>query len=124
MRMAITKTAFLAGVALAAFGGAAFAQVPALVTRDLNLRAAPTTNSPSLGVIPGGSTIEAGPCGNGWCNAYLGGQAGFVAQMYLDFGGPAPYAYGPPPPPPPPPVVYGPPAAYGPPPPYWGWRRW
>jgi uncharacterized protein YraI len=124
------KSIVLAGVFLASFSGVASAQAgPALTTRDVNLRMHPTTNSPSLGIIPGGSTIEAGPCGGGWCQAFLGPQTGFVSQMYLDFGGPPPAVYGPPPAavyapaPPPPPVIYGPPVVYGPPPPYWG-RRW
>jgi uncharacterized protein YraI len=137
----VTPLLLAAGIALAA--SSAHAQAgPALVINDLNLRAAPSANSPSLGVIPGGSTIEAGPCGGGWCGAFVNGRSGYVSQQYLDFGGgggPGPGAYvpvpppgyGPPPavyaPPPPPPVVYGPPpyyGPYGPPPPYWGWRRW
>ena len=127
--MRTAKSILLVGVFLASFSGIAFAQGgPALTTRDVNLRMHPTTNSPSLGIIPGGSTIQAGPCGGGWCQAFLGPQTGFVSQMYLDFGGP-PAVYGPPPgavyapAPPPPPVIYGPPVVYGPPPPYWG-RRW
>jgi uncharacterized protein YraI len=121
----------LVAALLAASAGAAAAQgMPALTTNDVNLRAGPTTNSPSFGIIPGGSTVQAGPCGGGWCQAFIGGRSGFIAQMYLDFGGPRAYAPGPyapgtyvPGPPPPPPVVYGPPRVYGPP-PYWVGPRW
>ncbi|MCC6948747.1 MAG: hypothetical protein IT539_13350 [Bradyrhizobiaceae bacterium] len=124
--MVAVRASLISAALLVAATGPASAQTgPALVLSDLNLRAAPTTASPSLGVIPGGSTIDAGPCSYGWCQAFLGGQAGFVSESYLDFGGPRPRVYGAPPPPPPavygpPPVIYGPP----PPPPYWGWRRW
>lgn len=127
--MHIGKTALIAGAMLAGASGVASAQTaPALVISDLHHRAAPTTNAPSLGVIPGGSTIEAGPCSRGWCAAYLGGRIGYVSEAYLDFGGPDPRVYSAPPPPPPPPPVYGPPV-YGapppPPPPHWDWRwRW
>ncbi|HEY7457347.1 MAG TPA: hypothetical protein VH765_01205 [Xanthobacteraceae bacterium] len=109
--MRTERTILLGGILLASLSGAAHAQGGlALTTRDVNLRMQPTTYSPSLGIIPGGSTIQAGPCGGGWCQAFLGGQAGFVSQLYLDFGGPP--VYGPrvyAPAPPPPPVVYGPP---------------
>jgi uncharacterized protein YraI len=114
------KSILLASVLLAGISSDAFAQGgPALATRDVNLRMQPTTNSPSLGLIPGGSTVQEGPCGGGWCQAYIGGQTGFVSQMYLDFGGPrayGPQVYGPPPPPvyapAPPPVVYAPAPVY------------
>jgi len=122
------RAGLISAAVLAATAGFASAQIaPALVLSDLNLRAEPTTHAPSLGVIPGGTTINAGPCSYGWCQTFLGGQMGFVSERYLDFGGPAgPRVYGAPPPPPP--VVYSPPVIYGPPPPppppYWGWRRW
>jgi hypothetical protein len=119
------KSVALAGMCLAVSAVTAAAQIaPALVTRDVNLRAQPTTHSFSFGIIPGGSTVNAGPCGGGWCQALAGGQSGFIYQAFLDFGGPPPFSrmYGPPPPtiygPPRPPVVYGPPPpmVYGPPP--------
>jgi hypothetical protein len=132
--MRIVSTGFAACLALAASAGVASAQsAPALVVNDLHHRAGPTSNSPSYGVIRGGTTIDAGPCGGGWCQAFLNGNPGFVSQQYLDFGGPPPGGYyaAPPPPPPPPPgpaVIYAPPPppypAY---PPYhrsWDSRRW
>jgi uncharacterized protein YraI len=107
--MRTAKAVLLSGALVAASGSVVLAQSgPALVTRDVNLRSQPTTNSYSLGILPGGSTIQAGPCGGGWCQAFVGGQTGFVSQQYLDFGGPGPRIYAAPPPPPPP-VIYGPP---------------
>jgi uncharacterized protein YraI len=137
--MRISTSLLLAAGIVAAASSAHAQGGPALVISDLNLRAAPSPNSPSLGVIPGGSSIEAGPCGGGWCNAFVNGRSGYVSQQYLDFGGGggpgpgayvpvAPPGYGPPPVyvPAPPPPVYGPPPYYGPygPPPPYGWRRW
>jgi len=130
--MRILTTGLAAGLFVAASAAAAGAQsMPALVVNDLHHRMGPSQNAPSFGVIRGGTTIPAGPCGGGWCQAYLGGNAGFVAQQYLDFGGPPPGGYyaAPPPPPPPiyspgPPVIYAPRPVY---PPYhrsWESRRW
>ena len=117
--MRSAKTALAAGLLLAVTAGSAAAQsAPALVISDLHHRAGPTMNSPSFGVIRGGLTIEAGPCGGGWCQAYLNGNPGFVSEQFLDFGGPPPGGYYPPPPPPPvygpPPVIYRAPPLYPP----------
>ena len=125
--MPIVQFAWLPVLALAATTTVAAAQgAPALVISDLNLRAAPSQYSPSLGIIPGGSTVPAGPCGGGWCQTSLGGQVGFVSEQYLDFGGGGPDGYVPVAPsyaPPPPPPVYGPPPYYGPPGYYHDWRH-
>ncbi len=127
MRIASTAALLLAFCT----GGALAQSAPALVINDLHHRAGPTSNSPSYGVIRGGITIEAGPCTGGWCATYLNGNPGFVAERYLDFGGPPPRAYYAPPPPPPP--AYGPPPViYAPAPVYpgyphhrtWHSRRW
>lgn len=110
--------AFLVTGALALSASAAFAS-PALVISDLNLRSGPGTQYRSVGVVPGGSTVNVFECQRGWCAVSAFGRNGFVNDNYLDFGGPM-RGYGPPPPPPPPVVyerpVYGP--GYGPPPPY------
>lgn len=135
--MRFVPTAVAAGVLTAVCAGGAFAQsAPALVVSDLHHRAGPSSNAPSLGVIRGGITIEAGPCGGGWCYAHLSGNSGYVSERYLDFGGPPPGGYYPAPPPPPPagpgviyappppPVIYAPRPLY---PPYhrsWDSRRW
>ena len=97
--MRTAKTALATGLLLATIASGASAQsAPALVVNDLHHRAGPTSNSPSFGVIRGGVTIEAAPCGGGWCQAFLNGNPGYVSQQYLDFGGPPPGAYYAPPP--------------------------
>lgn len=113
---------------------------PVATTTDTNLRKSPGTDSPVLTLIPRGTTVEVGKCNNGWCQASLNGQDGYVIAQNVgmavarrapevveeevdDYGPPvaygAPYVVGPP-------VYYG----YG---PYygygwgyrWGWgRRW
>lgn len=116
------KPVAVAAALLVISSAAAFAR-PALVVADVNLRAGPTTASPSYGVIPGGSTVDVGPCGNGWCEVFAFGRRGFMASRYLDGGGPPPVMRVAPPPPmygPPPPYAYGPPP---PPPPYY-YRRY
>jgi uncharacterized protein YraI len=113
---------------------------PIATTAETNLRKEPGTKSDVVTLIPKGTTVEVGKCSNGWCQASLNGQDGYViarnvgmaprrrppgSQVYdeeVDDYGPPP-AYGPPiyygyP-------VYGPYYGYG-----WGWahygwgRRW
>jgi hypothetical protein len=116
--MRIVATGLAAGLLFAACAGSASAQsAPALVISDLNHRSGPSQGAPSFGIIRGGATIEAGPCGGGWCQAFLNGNPGFVSEQYLDFGGPPPGGYyaapQPPPPPPGPGVIYGSPPPPG-----------
>lgn len=96
---------------------------PALVTADLHLRSGPGVQHRSLGVIPGGSTVQVFDCQRGWCAVSAFGRNGYVSDDYLDFGGPM-RGYRPLPPPPPdiygpPPFAYGPPVYMPPPPPYY-----
>jgi uncharacterized protein YraI len=113
---------------------------PIATTAETNLRKEPGTKSDVVTLIPKGTTVEVGKCSNGWCQASLNGQDGYViarnvgmasvrrplsrrAQVYdegVEDEGPPP-AYGPP-------VYYGyygPYYGYG-----WGWahygwgRRW
>lgn len=116
---------------------------PIATSAETNLRKEPGTKSDVVTLIPKGTTVEVGKCSNGWCQASLNGQDGYViarnvgmapvrrplrgAQVYDeeiddDYG--------------PPPAYYGAPAYYGyyGPGPYygygWGWghygwgRRW
>jgi len=97
---------------------------PIVTTADTNLRKAAGTNSEVLTLIPKGTTVEVGTCTNGWCQASLNGQDGFVIGQNVGMAsarrpprGPLAVAdeqvvdegYGPPGPP----VVYGP-RVYGP----------
>jgi uncharacterized protein YraI len=115
---------------------------PIATTAETNLRKEPGTKSEVLTLIPKGTTVEVGKCSNGWCQASLTSQDGYVIAQNVGMApvrrpphGPQVYDeeveddYGPPP-------AYGPPAyyryyGYG---PYygygWGWahygwgRRW
>lgn len=116
---------------------------PIATAAETNLRKAPGTKSEVLTLIPKGTTVEVGTCSNGWCQASLNGQDGYVIAQNVGMApvrrppprGPQVYDedaddYGPPP------AYYGAPAYYGyyGPGPYygygWGWahygwgRRW
>jgi uncharacterized protein YraI len=66
---AIILTLFSAGCATAK---------PIVTTADTNLRKSPGTDSAVLTLIPKGTTVEIGKCSNGWCQAALNGQDGYV----------------------------------------------
>jgi uncharacterized protein YraI len=51
---------------------------PIVTTADTNLRKAAGTDSEVLTLIPKGTTVEVGKCSNGWCQASLNGQDGYV----------------------------------------------
>jgi uncharacterized protein YraI len=51
---------------------------PIATTADTNLRKAAGTDSEVLTLIPKGTTVEVGTCTNGWCQASLNGQDGYV----------------------------------------------
>ena len=51
---------------------------PIATTADTNLRKSAGTDSQVLTLIPKGTTVEIGKCSNGWCEASLNGQDGFV----------------------------------------------
>ena len=86
---------------------------PIVTTGDTNLRKSPGTNSPVLTLIPKGATVEVGKCSNGWCQASLNGQDGYVIGRNVGIaaarrppGGPVVVYEGE--------EDYGPPGAYGP----------
>jgi hypothetical protein len=56
---------------------------PIVTTGDTNLRKSPGTDSPVVTVIPKGTTVEVGKCSNGWCQASLNGQDGYVIAQNL-----------------------------------------
>jgi Bacterial SH3 domain len=51
---------------------------PIATTTDTNLRKSAGTDSQVLTLIPQGTVVEIGKCNNGWCEASLNGQDGFV----------------------------------------------
>jgi uncharacterized protein YraI len=51
---------------------------PIVTTADTNLRKSPGTDSPVLTLVPMGTMVEVGKCSNGWCQASLNGQDGYV----------------------------------------------
>lgn len=141
--MSLTRIAATAAVFTLLSAACATAK-PIATRTETNLRKEPGTTSEVMTLIPKGTTVEVGKCSNGWCQASLNGQDGYViarnvgmaplrrprhgAQVYdeeVEDG------YGPPPPPyDDPPAYYG---YYGPGPYYgygWGWghygwgRRW
>lgn len=83
--ISIQRTALAAGL-LALSGGIA-AAAPATVSTDLNLRAGPGTQYGVVALLPVGSTVDTGGCGNGWCQVNFGGYSGYVSARYLDVGG-------------------------------------
>jgi hypothetical protein len=56
---------------------------PIATTADTNLRKSAGTDSPVLTLIPKGTTVEVGKCSNGWCEASLNGQDGYVIAQNL-----------------------------------------
>jgi uncharacterized protein YraI len=51
---------------------------PIDTTADTNLRKSPGTDGLILTLIPKGTSVEVGKCSNGWCQASLNGQDGYV----------------------------------------------
>jgi uncharacterized protein YraI len=74
-----------AGLVALSMGAAAAA--PATVMQDLHLRAGRSTNSPVIGVLPGGSTVDASNCGGGWCAIDSAQGSGYASRNYLDIAG-------------------------------------
>lgn len=59
---------------------------PIATTAETNLRKGPGTNSEVVTLIPKGTTVEVGKCTNGWCEASLNGQDGFVIARNVGLG--------------------------------------
>ena len=56
---------------------------PSTTIVDTNLRKAPRTDSQILAVMPKGTTVEAGNCGDGWCRISWNGQDGYAIARNL-----------------------------------------
>lgn len=64
---------------------ATVAAVPGVTTTDVNIRTGPSTSYQSLGVIPGGTSIDITDCepGSTWCSVTAGDTSGFVSGNYI-----------------------------------------
>ena len=75
--MSIARTATSAAIVSLLLTVCATAK-PVATTAETNLRKGPGTDSEVLTLIPKGTTVEIGKCTNGWCEATLNEQSGFV----------------------------------------------
>jgi hypothetical protein len=73
------------------------AAAPAVVLDYLNLRVGPGYDYGIIEMIPSGWIVDAGACGDGWCQVRVDGFAGYVDANYLGIAQPPAIAYGPPP---------------------------
>jgi hypothetical protein len=59
-------------------------------TSSLRLRLIPSLDGEVLATLPRGSALEVAACSVGWCEAYSGSIAGYVAERYLSAKPPPP----------------------------------
>jgi len=71
------------------------AAAPAVVLDYLNLRVGPGYGYGVIEVIPSGWIVDAGACGDGWCQVNVDGIAGYVDANYLGIARPPAIAYAP-----------------------------
>lgn len=83
--MTMTRNIFLAGAVLVASAGLANAEMAATAVSDLNVRAGPGPQYPSVGVAPRGSSTYLDGCiqGSRWCRVDVNGVRGWVYAEYL-----------------------------------------
>ena len=74
-----------AGLVALSMGAASAA--PATVVQDLHLRAGRSTGTPVIGILPGGTTVDASNCGGGWCAIDSAEGSGYASSRYLDIAG-------------------------------------
>lgn len=79
------RTLFAVTMAAAMLPAAAFAQMAATTTTDLNLRAGPGPNYEILTTMPGNAEVSLGGCieGSSWCEVNYGGETGWASSNYL-----------------------------------------
>lgn len=89
----LLRTAAAAGFVLVAGTSAAFAAMTATTVTDLNVRAGPGPQYPTVGLATRGSTAVLDGCieGSKWCRVDVNGLRGWVYAQYLttDLGGAA-----------------------------------
>jgi uncharacterized protein YraI len=85
MEMTMTRNLFLAGAVLAASAGFANAEMAATAINDLNVRAGPGPQYPSVGIATRGSSAYLDGCieGSRWCRVDVNGVRGWVYADYL-----------------------------------------
>lgn len=76
------SSAMLAAASVLLLSGSVASAATAVVTSDLNVRRGQGTNHGVIGVIPGGSQVNATGCGDGWC--YVREYGGFASAKYID----------------------------------------
>ncbi|WP_295559660.1 SH3 domain-containing protein [uncultured Hyphomicrobium sp.] len=82
------KWTFVCAVIGAMVASAAAAQAaPGYSTTDVNMRAGPDTEFPSVEIIPEGTSLEIAGCldDESWCDVIAGGNRGWVFSEYLAF---------------------------------------
>ncbi|WP_455476448.1 SH3 domain-containing protein [Bartonella sp. B17] len=57
----------------------------AFVTKNLNFRAGPSTQSALHGLIPAGQSVFVQACRGNWCHIRYKNQTGWVSSRYLSF---------------------------------------
>jgi len=91
------KKSSMLGATIVALSTGWAAAAPAVVLDYLNLRVGPGYDYGIIEVIPSGWIVDAGACGDGWCQVNVDGIAGYVDANYLGIARPPAIAYGPPP---------------------------
>ena len=83
--MTMTRNIFLAGAVLVASAGFAHAEMAATAINDLNVRAGPGPQYPSVGIATRGSSAYLDGCiqGSRWCRVDVNGVRGWVYAEYL-----------------------------------------
>lgn len=83
--MTMTRNLFLAGAVLVASAGFANAEMAATAINDLNVRAGPGPQYPSVGIATRGSQAYLDGCiqGSRWCRVDVNGVRGWVFAEYL-----------------------------------------
>lgn len=79
----------IAATAMVVFTPAAFA-APGTVTTTVNVRQGPSTNTPVVGTVVAGTTIDIGDCQGDFCFIdQFGGEDGYVSAQFIVRGEPA-----------------------------------
>jgi hypothetical protein len=75
-------------VAASLCAGLAGCSDPGIVTRQVNLQQAPTSESAVLASIPRGRAVKVEKCTNGWCYVSWNGRSGYILAKDVSIGVP------------------------------------